>query len=93
MLFALHNDFSEGTTTITSDDLMVVLDSGCTCAIIFDKDDFAGPICPVQFVELKGIASGLSVQGVRQAHWTFLTEQGQHVTIPLPCLYVPKAPT
>ena len=44
MLFALHNDFSEGTTAITSDDFMVVLDSGCTCAISFNKDNFVGPI-------------------------------------------------
>ena len=93
MLFVLHNAFSEGTTAIMSDDFMVVLDSGCTCAISFNKDDFAGPIHLVQFVELKGIASGLSVQGVEQAHWTFLNEQGQCVTIPLPCLYVPEAPT
>ena len=93
MLFVLHNDFSEGTAAITSSNLMVVLDSSCTCAISFDKDDFAGPIRPVQFVELKGIVSRLSVQGVGQAHWTFLNEQGQCVTIPLPCLYVPEAPT
>ena len=61
MLFALHNDFSEGTAAITSDDFMVVLDSGCTCAISFNKKDFVDSICPVQFVELKGIASSLSI--------------------------------
>ena len=93
MLFALHNDFSEGTTTITSDDFMVVLDSGCTCVISFDKHDFVGPIGPVQFIELKGIASGLSVQGVSQVQWTFLNEQGQHVCLQITCLYVPAAPT
>ena len=93
MLFALHNDFSEGTATITSDDFMVVLDSGCTCTISFDKKDFVDSICPVQLVEFKGIASGLSIQGVSQAHWTFLNEQGQHVTLLITCLYVPEAPT
>ena len=72
---------------------MVVLDSGCTCAISFDKKDFVDSIHPVQFVELKDIASGLSVQGVGQAHWTFLNEHGQHVTLPITCLYVPEAPT
>ena len=61
MLFMLHNDFSEGTTAITSNDFMVVLNSGCTCVISFDKHDFVGPIHPVQFVELIGIASSMSV--------------------------------
>ena len=93
LLFTLHNDFSEGTANITSDDFMVVLDSGCTCAISFDKKDFVGSICPVQFVELKGIASGLHVQGVSQVHWTFLNEHSQCVTLPITCLYVPEAPT
>ena len=93
LLFAMHNDFSEGTATITSDDFMVVLDSGCTCAISFDKKDFVGSIRPVQFVELKGIASGLRVQGIGQVHWTFLNEHSQRITIPITCLYVPEAPT
>ena len=93
MLFALHNDFSKGTAAITSNDFMVILDSGCTCAISFDKKDFVDSIRPIQFVELKGIASGLSIQGVGQVHWTFLNEQGQCVTLPITCLYVPEAPT
>ena len=42
MLFALHSNFDKGTAPITSDDMLVVLDSGCTCAIMFDKDDFVG---------------------------------------------------
>ena len=91
MLFMLHNDFSEGTTAITSDDFMVILNSGCTCAISFNKHDFVGPICPVQFIELKGIASGLSVQGVGQVQWTFLNEQGQHICLQITCLYVSQA--
>ena len=36
MLFTLHTNYSEGTVPITSDDLLVVLDSGCTCTISFD---------------------------------------------------------
>jgi hypothetical protein len=93
MLFALHTDFSEGTAPVTSDDLLVVLDSGCTCAITFDKSDFVGPIRPVQNVELKGISSGLQVAGVGQVHWTFLNEFGHRATMQLTCLYVPDAPT
>jgi hypothetical protein len=93
MLFALHSDFAEGTAPITSDDMLVILDSGCTCAITFDKSDFVGPIRPVQDVELKGMSSGLEVAGVGQVIWTFLNEFHQKVHIPLTCLYVPDVTT
>jgi hypothetical protein len=93
MLFALHSDFAKGTTSITSDDMLIVLDSGCTCAITFDKSDFVGPIRPVQDVELKGISSGLQVAGIGQVIWTFLNEHNHCVQIPLTCLYVPDATT
>ena len=91
MLFALHTDYSKGTAPVTSDDLLVVLDSGCTCAISFDKHDFVGPIHPVQFVELKGIASSLQVEGIGTVNWMFLSDDGSHITILLTCLYVPAA--
>ena len=91
MFFALHSDFAEGTASITSDDMLVVLDSGCTCAITFDKSDFVGPIRPVQDVKLKGISSGLQVSGIGQVNWTFLNEHNHRVQIPLMCLYVPDA--
>jgi hypothetical protein len=90
MLFTLHSDFAEGTTPITSDDMLVILDSGCTCAITFDKSDFIGPIHPVQDVELMGISSGLKVAGVGQVIWTFLDENLHRVQIPLTCLYIPE---
>ena len=77
MLFVLHNSFSKGTATITSDNFMVVLNSGCTCAISFDKNNFVGPIHPVQFIELNVIASELYIQGVGQVQWMFLDEQGE----------------
>jgi hypothetical protein len=76
---------------LTSDDLLVILDSGCTCAITFDKSDFIGTICPVQNVELQGISSGLQVKGVGQVTWTFLDQFGERTTVQLTCLYVPDA--
>jgi hypothetical protein len=54
MLFDLQLDFSEGTAPITSNDMLVILDSGCTCAISFDKNDFVGPTHPGQNVQLQG---------------------------------------
>ena len=71
MLFTLHSDFAEGTTPITSDDMLIILDSGCTCAITFNKSDFIGPIHPVQDVKLMEISSGLQVTGVGQSSGLF----------------------
>ena len=93
LLSVLHNEFSKGMATITSDDFMVVLDSGCRYMISFDKNDFVSCIRPVQFVEFKGIASGLCIQGIGQLQWTFLNEQGEWVCIQITCLYVPNAST
>ena len=91
MLFTLHSNYSEGTAPVTSDDLLVILDSGCTCTISFNKQDFIGPICPVQFIKLKGIASGLQVKGIGTVNWTFLSDDGSRVPITLTCLYVPAS--
>jgi hypothetical protein len=94
MLFALQLDFSEGTAPITSNDMLVVIvDSGCTCAISFDKNDFVGPICPVQNVQLHSISLGLQVQGVGQVKWTFLNEFHQRIDVFFTSLYVPDATT
>ena len=93
MLFVHHSDFSVSTAPITSNDLLVVLNSGCTCTISFNKNDFVGPICPIQYVELKGIASGLLVQGIGRVYWTFLDNNSEWICIPLTCLYMPDAST
>jgi hypothetical protein len=95
MLFALQLDFLEGTAPITSNDMLVILDSGCTCAISFNKNDFVGPICPVcQNAQLQGISSGLQVHGVGQVKWTFLLNKfHQRIDVFLTCLYVPDATT
>ena len=61
--------------------------------ISFSKNDFVGSICPAQFVELKGIASGLCIQGVGQVQWTFLNKQDEQVCLQITCLYVPDAST
>ena len=88
MLFALHTYYSEKTAPVTSNDLLVVLDSGCTCAISFDQHDFVGSICLAQFIKLEGIASGLQVKGIGTANWMLLNDNGTHVTVSLTCLYV-----
>ena len=76
MLFALvHSNYSKGMAPITSDDLLVVLDSGCTCTI-FEWHDFVGLIHLVQFVESKGITSGLWVKGISTINWMQLIVEG-----------------
>ena len=91
MLFALHTNYSKGMAPVTSNDLLVVLNFSCTCAISFDWHDFVGLICPVQFIKLKRISSGLQVEGTRTVNWMFLNDNGTHVTVSLMCLYVPAA--
>jgi len=91
MLFALAPDDSTNSTQMTSDDEIVVLDSGASCAISHDKSDFDW-IKPIQNITLKGIASGLSIKGIGVATWTFTNEFQECVKVPLMALYVPDSP-
>ena len=67
MVFALVTDstFSES-HQLTSDDVIVLLNSGTSCAVSNNTLDFEY-IQPVQDLELKGIISGLKVEGIGQA--------------------------
>ena len=93
-LFALQSEESYHAeyAQITSDDLLCILDSGCSIAISPDITDFPDGIEPINDLELKGIASGLAVTGVGMAHWTFLNEFNERVTVKIECLLVPEIP-
>ena len=92
MVFALAMDstFSES-HQLTSDDVIVLLDSGTSSAVSNNELDFEY-IQPIQDLELKGIVSGLKVEGISHVIWTFLNEFGNNTPICLTCLYVPGAP-
>ena len=92
MVFALAMDstFSES-HQLTSDDVIVLLDSGTSCAVSNNELDFEY-IQPIQDLELKGIVSGLKVEGIGHVILTFLDEFRNNTPICLTCLYVPGAP-
>lgn len=87
------SDVSSPHSPLTSDDLLVCLDSGGSVAVTNEKNDFVGAIHPCQFGELKGIASNLKIEGVGQVEWHFLDSDTQErFTMKLTCLYVPTMP-
>ena len=92
MVFALVMDstFSES-HQLTSDDVIVLLNSGTSCAVSNNELDFEY-IQPVQDLKLKGIISGLKVEGIGHVVWTFFDEFRNNTPIHLTCLYVPGAP-
>ena len=76
-LFALQSKeaYHAKYTQITSNDLLCILHSGCQITITQDITDIPhGMIEPINDLELKGIASGLAVNCIGMANWTFLNE-------------------
>lgn len=85
---------TEPTTSSTNpqDSKQFVIDTGASITIVNSKDDFVSENEPTQGREIKGIASGLAVYGIRTI---LLCLQVDDNTIQehLPqCLYVPECP-
>jgi hypothetical protein len=77
-------------TNFTPDAVNFVVDTGASISITYDKNDFDGPIHPVQPTKLQGIASGLSVSGIGDATYSFSSTSGSQQSITLQnVLYVP----
>jgi hypothetical protein len=92
LLFAMKADFDSSFLNITSDDLLVVLDSGCSIAITPDRNDFINGTYHTQEHNISGIGSGLNSAGIGDVNWKFIDVKGQPVTIRLTCLHVPAIP-
>ena len=88
--FMMDSTFSES-NQLTSDDVIVLLDLGTSCTMSNNELDFES-IQFIQDLELKGIISGLRVEGIGHVIWTFLSELGNKTPIHLTYLYVPGAP-
>ncbi len=49
---------------LTPDEDAIILDSGANISLSNSEDDFMGEIYPVRDCEIKGIASGLSIDNI-----------------------------
>jgi hypothetical protein len=77
MIFAMASDDGEESIQMTSNDSIVILDSGCSITISPDWTDFT-ELHPVQDVELKGISSGIAIKGIGIVIWKFADEHGNN---------------
>jgi hypothetical protein len=92
MLFAMKAVIELPFSNITSDDLLVVLDSGCSITIMPDLGNFIDGTYQPQQHNIRGIDSGLNSSGIGNVDWKFHDVNGKLVTIWLTCLHVPDIP-
>jgi hypothetical protein len=70
----------------------ICIDTGASASISNCKDDFID-LRPVQNLHLKGIATGLPIEGIGTLNWTIATDSGTNVTLQIRnALYVPSCP-
>ena len=72
------------------DTFSVIWDSGASMCISGDKRDFIGKIKPLANVVVKGIVSGLKIEGMGHVRWSVLDTEGKLRHLKLPAYYVPK---
>jgi hypothetical protein len=90
LLVAFEAMFHDAKTPLTPDMVPLIIDTGASISISPNKSDFISPVKPVQKVHIKGIASGLQVEGNGNLSYTFYNDDGEEQTILLKgCLYVP----
>jgi hypothetical protein len=78
-------------TPMTPNEVQIIIDTGASISITNTKSDFITDITRVQPSTLKGIASGLSIEGIGSVAYTFKNDNGRYQEIILDnVLYVPK---
>jgi hypothetical protein len=80
LLFAMKADFNSPYCHVASDNLLVVLDSGCSIAITPDIRDFINGTYLPQEHDIKGINSGINSSGIGEVNWKLLDINGKTVT-------------
>ncbi len=94
LLAAFEATYHEAQTPISPDMAPLILDTGACITVTPYETDFISEIRPVQAIEIKGIASGLSVKGFGDVSYSFYNDNGELQTMGLHnCLYVPKCTT
>ena len=78
-------------STKTEDTFTIIWDSGASSCISFDKNDFVGPLTPVEGNAIyKGITNGLRIEGVGHVLWSVMGTLGQLRHLNLPAYYIHK---
>ena len=74
---------------LTADDLLIILDSGCSIALTPYITDFIDGTYKNQPCSISGIGSGLEARGIGTVQWSLKDVNGNTSTMELTCLYVP----
>ena len=74
---------------LTPDDFTMFLDSGCTLAMTWCKEDFVSPIKAFN-TQVNGIGSGLRGKDIGMVEWTFQSTTGKTITCKLTALFAPQ---
>ncbi len=83
MLAAFEATYHDSTTPLTPDMVPLILDTGVSIFLSPYKTDFISPIHPVQNIQIKGITSGLTVEGMGDLSYTFCNDNGDLQTMVL----------
>jgi hypothetical protein len=90
-LAAFEATYHDAKTPISANTVPLIIDTGASISVSPYRTDFISPIRPVQNVEIKGNASGLTVCGFGDISYTFYNDLHQLQTMVLKdCLYVPQ---
>ncbi len=89
-LLALQGSDHFNSTSLTSDNFPVIVDSGCTIAASSDLDDFKLlSYTATQNITLRCISADLQVAGIGYINWTFTDQQNKPTTMHLHTIHIP----
>lgn len=83
---------AEDFLSLSSNQFPVVFDSGASRCISGYREDFIGPLAaPSKTLQIGGMASGKTVEGIGTVRWSFLTKNRRsRLVIQTSCYYVPN---